>query len=122
MSNVSTLDEVDDVFADIPAAVAHAFEGTRRPYQVKHTRDRAWVFHHVGHALTHDALVFAIDVDVLVGNLDGRIDVHACESIQGTAQHLLDQDPKVRNPLLYQTLGLATLKRLAKKTGLDKSQ
>ncbi len=32
-----------------------------------------------------------------------------------------EQDPKVRNPLLYQTLGLATLKRLAKKTGLDKS-
>jgi len=32
-----------------------------------------------------------------------------------------EQDPKVRNPLLYQTLGLATLKRLAKKTGLDRS-
>jgi inosose dehydratase len=29
-----------------------------------------------------------------------------------------EQDPKVRNPLLYQTLGLATLKRLAKETGL----
>jgi inosose dehydratase len=29
-----------------------------------------------------------------------------------------EQDPKVRNPLLYQTLGLATLKRLSKETGL----
>ena len=29
-----------------------------------------------------------------------------------------EQDPKVRNPLLYQTLGLATLKRLARETGL----
>lgn len=29
-----------------------------------------------------------------------------------------EQDPKVRNPLLYQTLGLATLKRLAKQAGL----
>jgi len=29
-----------------------------------------------------------------------------------------EQDPKVRNPLLYQTLGLATLKRLAKEAGL----
>jgi len=29
-----------------------------------------------------------------------------------------EQDPKVRNPLLYQTLGLATLKRQAKETGL----
>jgi len=31
-----------------------------------------------------------------------------------------EQDPSVRNPLLYQTLGLATLKRLARETGLDK--
>ena len=29
-----------------------------------------------------------------------------------------EQDPTVRNPLLYQTLGLATLKRLARETGL----
>ena len=32
-----------------------------------------------------------------------------------------EQDPAVRNPLLYQTLGLATLKRQARETGLDKS-
>ena len=32
-----------------------------------------------------------------------------------------EQDPKVRNPLLYQTLGLATLKRLAKEAGLVKA-
>ena len=31
-----------------------------------------------------------------------------------------EQDPSLRNPLLYQTLGLATLKRLAKAAGLDK--
>jgi inosose dehydratase len=31
-----------------------------------------------------------------------------------------EQDPTQRNPLLYQTLGLATLKRLAKAAGLDK--
>ena len=29
-----------------------------------------------------------------------------------------EQDPKVRNPLLYQTLGLATLKRLSRAVGL----
>jgi inosose dehydratase len=29
-----------------------------------------------------------------------------------------EQDPQVRNPLLYQTLGLATLKRLSKEAGL----
>ena len=31
-----------------------------------------------------------------------------------------EQDPAVRNPLLYQTLGLATLRRLARATGLDR--
>jgi inosose dehydratase len=31
-----------------------------------------------------------------------------------------EQDPAVRNPLLYQTLGLATLKRLARQVGLDR--
>lgn len=31
-----------------------------------------------------------------------------------------EQDPEVRNPLMYQTLGLATLKRLARETGLTK--
>lgn len=29
-----------------------------------------------------------------------------------------EQDPTARNPLLYQTLGLATLKRLAREVGL----
>jgi inosose dehydratase len=32
-----------------------------------------------------------------------------------------EQNPDLRNPLLYQTLGLATLKRLARETGLDPS-
>ena len=30
-----------------------------------------------------------------------------------------EQDPRARNPLLYQTLGLATLRRLSKEVGLD---
>lgn len=32
-----------------------------------------------------------------------------------------EQDPTLRNPLLYQTLGLDTLRRLARETGLDKT-
>lgn len=32
-----------------------------------------------------------------------------------------EQDPALRNPLMYQTLGLATLKRLAREVGLDKA-
>ena len=33
-----------------------------------------------------------------------------------------EQDPGLRNPLLYQTLGLATLKRLARASGLDRGR
>lgn len=61
------------------------------------------------------------------GDQDGSVDfepllqVLADAGYEGWLVIEAEQDPAVRNPLLYQTLGLATLKRLAKKTGLDKS-
>jgi len=56
----------------------------------------------------------AIDFEPLLGILAGA-------GYSGWLVIEAEQDPAVRNPLLYQTLGLATLKRLARKTGLDKS-
>ncbi len=61
------------------------------------------------------------------GDQEGGVDFGPLLKILG--QHSYDgwivieaeQDPKVRNPLLYQTLGLATLKRLAKEAGLVKA-
>ena len=50
---------------------------------------------------------FAPLLKILAGaNYDGWIVIEA------------EQDPSVRNPLLYQTLGLATLKRLSREAGL----
>ncbi len=61
------------------------------------------------------------------GDQDGDIDFEPLLKILADAGYdgwlviEAEQDPAVRNPLLYQTLGLATLKRLARKTGLDKA-
>jgi inosose dehydratase len=58
------------------------------------------------------------------GDQDGGIDFAPLLKILAGAQYdgwiviEAEQDPKVRNPLLYQTLGLATLKRLSKAAGL----
>jgi inosose dehydratase len=61
------------------------------------------------------------------GDQEGSVDFEPLLKILADASYdgwlviEAEQDPKVRNPLLYQTLGLATLKRLAKKTGLDRA-
>jgi inosose dehydratase len=60
------------------------------------------------------------------GDQEGGIDFAPLLKILATAGYdgwiviEAEQDPTVRNPLLYQTLGLATLKRLARASGLDK--
>ena len=58
------------------------------------------------------------------GDQEGGVDFAPLLTI--LAQHNYDgwivieaeQDPNLRNPLMYQTLGLATLKRLSKAAGL----
>jgi inosose dehydratase len=58
------------------------------------------------------------------GDQDGGIDFGPLLQILAGADYdgwiviEAEQDPKVRNPLLYQTLGLATLKRLSREAGL----
>ncbi|HMO08532.1 MAG TPA: myo-inosose-2 dehydratase [Paracoccaceae bacterium] len=58
------------------------------------------------------------------GDQDGVIDfaplldVLKAAGYQGWIVIEAEQDPKVRNPLMYQTLGLATLKRQAREVGL----
>ncbi|HSF65632.1 MAG TPA: TIM barrel protein, partial [Paracoccaceae bacterium] len=58
------------------------------------------------------------------GDQDGGVDfgpllkVLAAHHYDGWIVIEAEQDPKVRNPLLYQTLGLATLKRLSREAGL----
>lgn len=58
------------------------------------------------------------------GDQDGAVDfapllgILAKSGYDGWIVIEAEQDPVVRNPLLYQTLGLATLKRLARESGL----
>ena len=58
------------------------------------------------------------------GDQDGGVDFAPLLAILAQAGYdgwiviEAEQDPTVRNPLLYQTLGLATLKRLSKAAGL----
>ncbi len=58
------------------------------------------------------------------GDQEGAVDfgpllkILAANGYDGWIVIEAEQDPKVRNPLLYQTLGLATLKRLSKDAGL----
>ena len=66
------------------------------------------------------------------GDQDGAIDFTPLMQILADAGYGADtdrwlvieaeQDPNVRNPRLYQTLGLATLKRVAREVGLDKGR
>jgi inosose dehydratase len=58
------------------------------------------------------------------GDQEGGIDFAPLLNILGQAGYdgwiviEAEQNPTVRNPLLYQTLGLATLKRLSRQAGL----
>lgn len=58
------------------------------------------------------------------GDQDGAVDFAPLLGILAKAGYdgwiviEAEQDPEIRNPLLYQTLGLATLKRLARECGL----
>ena len=60
----------------------------------------------------------------VTGEQDGGVDFAGLRKVLAGAKYdgwiviEAEQDPSLRNPLLYQTLGLATLKRLSKDAGL----
>ena len=96
------------------ARVRHFHAKNIRPAIVERVRKEGWSFLKgvVGGAFTvpgdqEGGVGFKPLLQILADNkYDGWIVIEA------------EQDPNVRNPLLYQTLGLATLKRLARETGL----
>ena len=96
------------------ARVWHFHAKNIRPEITAKVRAEGWSFLQgvVGGAFTvpgdqEGGVDFAPLLKILAGaGYDGWIVIEA------------EQDPKVRNPLLYQTLGLATLKRLSKDAGL----
>ena len=96
------------------ARVRHFHAKNIRPAITAQVRAEGWSFLQavVGGAFT------------VPGDQEGGVDFAPLLKI--LAQHNYDgwivieaeQDPHIRNPLMYQTLGLATLKRLAKEAGL----
>lgn len=102
------------VLAKHAGRVRHFHAKNIRPAVTAKVRTEGWSFLQgvVGGAFT------------VPGDQDGGVDFKPL--LQILADHTYDgwivieaeQDPNVRNPLLYQTLGLATLKRLSREVGL----
>lgn len=96
------------------ARVRHFHAKNIRPAITAQVRAEGWSFLQgvVGGAFT------------VPGDQDGGVDFGPLLKILKAAGYdgwiviEAEQDPKVRNPLLYQTLGLATLKRLSREAGL----
>ncbi len=96
------------------ARVRHFHAKNIRPAIVQKVRAEGWSFLQgvVGGAFT------------VPGDQEGGIDFGPLLNILGQNGYdgwiviEAEQDPTVRNPLLYQTLGLATLKRLSREAGL----
>ena len=96
------------------ARVRHFHAKNIRPAITARVRAEGWSFLQavVGGAFT------------VPGDQEGGIDfgpllkILAANGYDGWIVIEAEQDPNLRNPLLYQTLGLATLKRLSKAAGL----
>ncbi|GGW21923.1 myo-inosose-2 dehydratase [Gemmobacter lanyuensis] len=104
----------EEVLKKHVARVRHFHAKNIRPAIVEKVRAEGWSFLQgvVGGAFT------------VPGDQEGGVDfgpllkILACAGYDGWIVIEAEQDPNVRNPLLYQTLGLATLKRLSKEAGL----
>jgi len=96
------------------ARVRHVHAKNIRPAITARARAEGWSFLHAVRA----------GAFTVPGDQEGGIDFAPLLRLLKEAQYdgwiviEAEQDPKVRNPLLYQTLGLATLKREARAAGL----
>ena len=105
-----------------PAAVLTRHVGRVRHFHAKNIRPK------VTARVRAEALSFlqgvVLGAFTVPGDQEGGVDfapllkILAGAGYDGWIVIEAEQDPAVRNPLLYQTLGLATLKRLAKEAGL----
>ena len=86
MPHVLTLDAVDDVVADMLAAITDALQRASGPQHLEHLRYGARIFHHVGHQLTNDGLILPINLVIIMVELDGRLNIHARKRIQRIVQ------------------------------------
>ncbi len=88
MTEVLSLHEIEDVFADILAAVTDTFDGTCAEQRSQHTWNGTRVFHHVGHQLAHDAFILLVDFLIFAINTYRFVEIHTRKRIQHVMQHL----------------------------------
>ncbi len=88
MTEILSLHEVEDVFANILAAVADTLDRASAEQRGQHAWNGARVFHHVGHQLTHDAFIFLVNFLVFTVDTNRFVEIHARERIQHVVQHL----------------------------------
>ena len=88
VTEVLTLYEVENVFANVLAAVTDTLDGARAEQGRQHARDRAGIFHHVGHQLAHDASILLIDLLVFTVDTHRFVQIHPRKGIQHVVQHL----------------------------------
>src|SRR5258707_6556064 len=65
MTNVLSVDHIDDVFADVLGVVAYALERTYHPHHIQRAPNGAGVFHHEGDGLALNGLVLFVDKSIL---------------------------------------------------------
>ncbi len=88
MTEVLSLHKVEDVFADILAAVADTLDRARTEQRGQHAWNGARVFHHVGHQLTHDAFIFLVNFLVFTVDTHRFVKIHTRKRVQHIMQHL----------------------------------
>jgi len=91
VADVLALDEVDDVFGDVGGVVADALEVFGDEDQFECGKDDAGIAHHVGKQFTENLI--AVVVHLIVGGKDALCKLHvaADDSVEGVADHFLDQ-------------------------------
>ncbi len=108
-----------------PAAVLSKYVGRVRHFHAKNVRPNVRARVEIEGLSFMDGV--RAGVFTVPGDQEGAVDFGPLLQILADAVYdgwiviEAEQDPAVRNPLLYQTLGLATLKRLAREVGLDRT-
>ena len=88
MAEILTFNEIEDDFADVLAAIADALNRTGAEQRRQHAGNGAGIFHHVGHQLTHNALILFIHLFIFTVDSDRLIEIHAGKGVQHIMQHL----------------------------------
>src|SRR6266702_1357294 len=81
VTDVLSMDHIDDVLADVLGVVTYPLERTDHPHYIQRPANGPGIFHHEGDGLALNRLVLFIDEPILTRDSQCRFDVHPCEGI-----------------------------------------